>query len=107
LETGDVEILGELDDLTTITGFIISPFAAFIPYPYDFKKNHCEIDEIFDLPLSALMEKTTLRQEQQVIDGEINTVYFYEYGGRVVWGATARIVKQLVGILQSASGAQL
>jgi len=95
LETGDVEILGELDDTPTVSsGFAISPFVALIPYPYEFKVSHEEIDEIFDVPISALLSKAKVRQESRVVLGEIVTAFSYEYGGRVIWGATAGIVKQ-------------
>ena len=107
LEAGDVEILGELDDTPTVSsGFAISPFVALIPYPYEFKVSHEEIDEIFDVPISALLSKAKVRQESRVVLGEIVTAFSYEYGGRVIWGATAGIVKQFLEIWQSASGAQ-
>ncbi|HEX76584.1 MAG TPA: CoA pyrophosphatase [Dehalococcoidia bacterium] len=106
LEAEDVEILGELDDVVTTTGFVISPFIAFIPYPYRFKKNRNEIDEIFDMPLSVLFDKANFRQESQVIGDKAVASYFYEYGGWVIWGATARIVKQFLDVLQFESGAQ-
>ena len=51
----DVEVLGELDDSSTITsGYVISPFVALIPYPYVFKPNHNEIKQIISIPLSEL-----------------------------------------------------
>ncbi len=107
LEPEDVEIVGELDDTpTTTSGFIISPFVALIPYPYKFTKNPGEIAEILDIPLSALMDKSSFKQESLVDDSELITAYTYEYKGWIIWGATARIIKQLLDSLQSASGAQ-
>lgn len=107
LEVGDVEILGELDDAPTVSsGFVISPFVAFIPYPYEFKVSHEEIDEIFDVPVSALLYEAKVRQEARAVLDDVVTVYSYEYGGRVIWGATAGIVRQFLEIWQSASGAQ-
>ena len=107
LEAKDVEIIGELDDIiTTTSGFIISPFVGIIPYPYEFKKNPAEIDEIFDVPLSALLDDSNFNQTDQIIDDEPITIYSYEYAGWVIWGATARIVKQLLDILSSESEAQ-
>ena len=107
LEGKDVEILGELDDAPTTTSrFVISPFVAFVPYPYEFKANRHEIDEIFDVPVSALLYKANVTEERYVFGDEIVQAYSYEYGGRVIWGATARIVQQLLEVWQSASGAQ-
>lgn len=103
LESKDVKILGEMDDTTTTSGFIISPFIALIPYPYEFRKNCSEINDIFDIPLSALMDEANFRQECQLVDGKDIITYFYEYEGWVVWGATARIVKQLLEALRQDS----
>jgi len=108
LEPKDVDILGELDDTVTIfSGFIISPFVALIPYPYPFKINAEEIDEVFDAPLSIFRNKDSCRVEYQVVDNEVLPTYFYEYKGRTVWGATARIVNQLIWLLCPECGAPL
>lgn len=107
LEPKDVEVIGELDDTPTKTsGFIISPFVALVPYPHKFTRNPREITEILAIPLSALMDRANCRQEFVDNDGEPATEYFYEYNGQVIWGATARIIKQLLDTLSSASGAQ-
>jgi 8-oxo-dGTP pyrophosphatase MutT (NUDIX family) len=64
LMAGDVEVLGELDDFVTQTsGYIISPFVAIIPWPYQFKVNREEIEEIIEIPLSALLKMGRLHLE--------------------------------------------
>ncbi len=106
LDAKDVEILGELDDNLTVTsGYVISPFVAFIPYPYPFKVDRREIKQIFSVPLSALMDEAILREELQSFDGKTIPVYFYEYEGHVIWGATARILKRFIELLCSEGGA--
>jgi len=96
LKAKDVEILGEFDDtLTLISNYIISPFVAFIPYPYPFKADGIEIREIFFVPLSFLMDEANFRQDS----------YSYEYEGHIIWGATARILRQFIDLLKSESGA--
>ena len=107
LDPKDVEIIGELDDTpTTTSGFLISPFVAVIPYPYKFIRNPGEIAEILDVPISALMDKSRFKQEYMNEGDETIKTYTYEYNGRVIWGATADIIKQLLDTLQSSSGAQ-
>ena len=107
LKAEDAEILGELDDISTTTSrFNISPFVAFIPYPYEFTLSHDEIDEIFDVPVSALSRRDDWKLETYVFDNQAFINYAYEYNGRVIWGATARIVQQFLEIWELASGAQ-
>ena len=98
-----VEILGELDDTVTETSnYIISPFVGLIPYPYQFRINAEEIEEIIEIPVSALLDKDRLHLENKVKDGKAFTSYSYHYQGRVIWGATARILNQFLHILVQA-----
>jgi len=99
LAPGEVEILGELDDTITWTSdYVISPFVAIIPWPYQFKMDEEEVDEIIEVPISMFLDKNYMRQETEVIDGEAVTLYYYHYQGRVIWGATARILNQFLDI---------
>jgi 8-oxo-dGTP pyrophosphatase MutT (NUDIX family) len=100
LRADDVDILGEMDDfLTQVSNYIISPFVAVIPWPYEFKLNSREIEELIEVPISALLEQGRRRLETRVIGGEEVTSFFYWYQGRVIWGATARILSQLLDII--------
>jgi 8-oxo-dGTP pyrophosphatase MutT (NUDIX family) len=96
LKAVDVEILGEFDDNLTLTSnYVISPFVARIPHPYPLKADGREIREIFSVPLSFLMDEANFKQDS----------YSYEYDGHIIWGATARILRQFVDLLKSESGA--
>jgi len=96
LRAKDVEILGEFDDNVTLTSnYVISPFVALIPHPYPLKADGREIREIFSVPLLFLMDEANFKQES----------YEYEYEGHIIWGATARILRQFIHLLKSGSGA--
>lgn len=99
LMADEVEVLGELDDIVTVaSGYIISPFVGLIPWPQALKVDPREADEIIEVPISALLDKDCLREEIKTIDGEAATLYFYHYQGRVIWGATAKILNQFLDI---------
>ncbi len=94
-----VELLGELDDMpTTVTNYLISPFVAAIPWPYSLKVDPGEVKEVIIVPISALLDKDCLRQETDTVDKQPITTYFYHYKGKIIWGATARILKQFLDI---------
>ncbi len=98
--TEAVELLGELDDAFTITsGFIISPFVAAIPWPYPLRADPTETKEILEIPISALLDKDCLRPTTQVVLGREITTDAYCHQGNVIWGATARILKQFLEII--------
>ncbi len=94
-----VEILGELDDSLTLTSnYIISPLIGTIPYPYEYKPDTKEIAYLIEIPISALLEKSCLKEEHDFTDGINNTLYYYTYQNEVIWGATARILNQFLEI---------
>jgi len=96
LRAENVEILGELDDITTLTSnYVISPFVAFISTFPALMTDGREVKGIFSVPLSFLMSTANFRQDS----------YAYEYEGHTIWGATARILRQFIGLLKSESGA--
>jgi 8-oxo-dGTP pyrophosphatase MutT (NUDIX family) len=107
LNPEDVDIIGELDDaLTTTSNYIIKPYIAIIPYPYEFTVNHEEITEIFDVPLTHLMNKLNFKEDIHEEDGGFHKVFYYKYKGKVIWGATAYILKRFLDTIKAACGAR-
>jgi 8-oxo-dGTP pyrophosphatase MutT (NUDIX family) len=101
----EVEVLGELDDaLTATSNYVISPFVGLIPWPYQFKLDGWEIEEIIEVPILALMDKKSWREEAETIKGRTVTSYFYHYQGKIIWGATARILHQFLEIFAQTMG---
>ena len=93
----DVEILGELDDVVSATtNYVISPYLGFIPWPYQFKVDGKETEEIIEVPISALQNSGYSRQE--IHEGKMVNLYFYPYQGRTIWGATAQIINGFLNI---------
>ena len=100
LNRDDVEILGELDDeITTTSNYIVTPFVGWIPWPYRLIKNRDEVDEILKIPLAALLDKDCLKPDTEVLNGQELASCAYHYGGKVIWGATARILRKLLDII--------
>jgi len=92
-----VKVLGELDDtVTSVTNYIVSPFVGLIPWPYDFKPDGWETDEIIEAPIPALLDEESWHHKTEVVAGIRITGYFYHYRGDVIWGATARILNQFL-----------
>jgi len=96
-----VSILGRLDDLATFsTNFTISPFVGLIPYPYPFRPNPIEVAMVFDVPLSVLCDPTVGRSYIRARDdGATIEDYEFHIDGHVIWGATARIVRHLLEVM--------
>jgi 8-oxo-dGTP pyrophosphatase MutT (NUDIX family) len=96
---GDIEIVGRLDDMSTFTGFVITPYVGLIPYPYAFKLNPGEVAYLIYLPVPYLL-KSELQIETVEFQGELVKAPAIYYEGERIWGATCRILMQLRKIIE-------
>jgi len=103
LEKSDVQILGILDDIVTVTEFIVTPIVGLFPYPYPFKVSEVEIAELIEVPLSSLLDENCFSKKEITRGGRKEIVHAYQYGTHTIWGATARILKQFLDLLPSTS----
>lgn len=100
LHPEDAEVLGELDEEQTLTSnFAISPFVTFIPFPYEFRLNGEEVQELIPVPFSELLDPKNLEEKSMIQDGQEHPAYFYHVEGQVIWGATARILKKFLDLV--------
>jgi 8-oxo-dGTP pyrophosphatase MutT (NUDIX family) len=96
LEGKRVMRLGELDEVDTSTGYRIVPCVGAVPFPLETRPNPLEIAEVFPLPLSAFANPHAVEERAVTIDGTARTLRVYHVGSRAVWGATARILQNLL-----------
>ena len=100
LDPAHVRLLGPLDDLETVaTRFVITPFAGVVPHPYDFRPSPDEVDLIFTVPLGRLGSPDALRRELWDFGGRQVPIDVYAVDGHVIWGATQRITRNLLAVL--------
>jgi 8-oxo-dGTP pyrophosphatase MutT (NUDIX family) len=101
LRESDIQVIGVLDDIVTITEFIVTPIVGLFPYPYPFKISEREISELIQVPLSSVLNGNCLSEREVFRGGQKETVYVYQYGKHTIWGATARILKQFLDLITS------
>jgi 8-oxo-dGTP pyrophosphatase MutT (NUDIX family) len=99
---GDVDVLGRIDDtLTVASDFIIRPFVGFVPFPYDFVINEEEVERLIIVPIDVFKTENSENDVFAVeFEGKIYHSKAYEYNGDVIWGATARMIENLMGIIE-------
>ena len=95
-----VEPLGALDDSETVaTQFVITPFVGAVRSPVAWTPDGQEIERVIEVPFAALAAGAGFRVEHWERDGVTRPVYFWEYGGETIWGATARILKHYLELV--------
>jgi 8-oxo-dGTP pyrophosphatase MutT (NUDIX family) len=97
LVAADVRILGQLDQIVSSSGYVVTPFVGLVPSPYDFRLNPAETAALFSVPLSALAADGCLHIEPRLYPPERrDPIYHFYYEDWDIWGATARIILQLL-----------
>ncbi len=101
LRESDVQIIGVLDDIITITQFIVTPFVGLFPYPYPFKLSPIEIAELIEVPLGSLLDEDCFSEREIIRGTGKEVVLAYQYENHIIWGATARILKQFLDLIST------
>jgi 8-oxo-dGTP pyrophosphatase MutT (NUDIX family) len=104
LKESDVQIIGALDDIVTVTQFIVTPFVGLFPYPYSFKLSPIEIAELIEVPILSLLDEKCFSEREIIRGTGKEIVSAYQYGNHIIWGATARILKQFLELITSSNG---
>lgn len=99
LDPESVQIIGELDPLTTfVSNSLIIPVVARIDGIPAFTLQEAEVARAFIAPLHDLAREDTYRNEWwSRPQGDIN-IHFFELDDETVWGATGRILRQLIDV---------
>ncbi len=95
----EVEIIGNLDDIITISRYIVTPVVGWIKNAANFHKsiNKPEINYILETPVDELTKyKNFSVKEVPYQNGFIFQVPFFDYKSEIIWGATGRILVNLL-----------
>ena len=97
-----VEPLGALDDTETVaTSFVITPFVGLVREPVAWQPDGEEIERVIEVPYAALAAEGSFRVETAIRDGIERPVYYFDYHGDTIWGATARILVHYLELLRT------
>jgi 8-oxo-dGTP pyrophosphatase MutT (NUDIX family) len=108
LDPTQVQILGSLNRVWTITNYSITPIVGVIPWPFPVRLEEIEVSRVFTIPLAWLADPAHQEIRQRTIPEPFSTrlqvnslpvIYFHPYLGEVLWGVSAEITKNLLNIL--------
>lgn len=91
------KIIGQLENVKTLnSGFTITPFVSLIEKIPQLKTNF-EVESVLHMPLIPLLQ--TLDDDEDPTHKSIQEMYTFTFEDKIVWGASARILKNLVNRL--------
>ncbi len=94
-----VELLGCLPPYETVTGYRVYPAVGWIDSPVEFVPDEHEVADVFEVPLSFVLDPHNRTRESVVYEGRDACYYVLSYPGRRIWGATAGILVSLARAL--------
>jgi 8-oxo-dGTP pyrophosphatase MutT (NUDIX family) len=96
LEPAEAKVVGQLDDIRTVTEYAVTPFVTKVP-DREYERDGVEVAEIVVLPLSGLLdpENYECERREHPYYGDI-VIHYFHVDGYTVWGATGRILVQLL-----------
>jgi 8-oxo-dGTP pyrophosphatase MutT (NUDIX family) len=98
----DVHLLGRMNDVITITRYRVTPIVGVIPWPYQEKLERAEVERLFTIPLSWLADRLNWSERPVKVEGVLRpfqVIRYHPYDGEVLWGITARITHNFLGVL--------
>lgn len=118
IDNSSIEVLGELDILVTPFNTVIYPFAAYLKN-YKATYSPAEVQEVFCVPIDFLSKHTPQCSHLDVLMQPHSDfpyhkvqygkdypwakgtypVYFYEYQDKIIWGITARVLKNFIELI--------
>ena len=91
----EINIIGQLNDFITGTGFHISTFVGILESSPIFKINKEEVSELIFLPIEVLQNKTNIIWTRKKIEKKIYKFWQIKFLNYYIWGATASILADL------------
>jgi 8-oxo-dGTP pyrophosphatase MutT (NUDIX family) len=93
--------------LTVVTGSLIMPIVATVAERPHLVASPAEVERVFDVSLRELADREVFHEERWRLPGrpipgttdDSFTVWFFEVAGEMIWGATARMIHELLRVV--------
>lgn len=95
VDPGQVEVLGVLPEHPTRSGFSIVPVVGLVHPPLNLKLDDFEVAEVFETPLSFLLDPANCMRHHIEEQGILHEYYAIPVEGYYLWGATAAMLVSL------------
>lgn len=93
------EVIGHLPTHETVTSFQVTPVVALLHKGFEIRPEAGEVDEVFSVPLSHLLDPGNYIIAARSWRGTRRQYYTVPYGPYYIWGATARMLRNLAGAM--------
>jgi 8-oxo-dGTP pyrophosphatase MutT (NUDIX family) len=87
-----IEILGQLANYETVTGYVVTPVVGWVEPPFTLNADPVEVADVFEVPLAFVLDPAN-QQRQFRMQGELRRDFWaIPWRDRYIWGATAAML---------------
>ena len=90
-----ITIIGSLQPIATNSGFLVTPFLAFIEEQHTIEMDTQEVRRILEVPLDYLLNSNNYYLQTLFANKQRRATYCIPYQNNLIWGATAQILNNL------------
>ncbi len=101
LQRQHVDVLGQLPEYLTGTGYRVTPVVALVTPPFQLQADTFEVAEIFHVPLAFLMDGANHQMRRFEMPGGSRIFYSMPWQDYFIWGATAAMLRNLYHFLRA------
>ncbi|MFT3733760.1 MAG: CoA pyrophosphatase [Rhodocyclaceae bacterium] len=99
LRAAQVELLGQLPDYGTWSGFHVTPFVGLVSPDYTPRLDDFEVAELFSVPLAFLLDQGNYQHHRVERDSSRRHFFAVPWQGRFIWGVTAGMLAMLAAFV--------
>jgi 8-oxo-dGTP pyrophosphatase MutT (NUDIX family) len=96
IEKSSVRVVARLDQVITITNFLVTPFVGLLDDGVQFDPNPVEVERLVMVPLAKVLDKQNYRYADVDMEGTKLHQMGLSHNGDFIWGATARMLMNLL-----------
>lgn len=96
-----IEIVGQLDDIITISDFHVSVYVGRLhshPSPYVWLPQEMEVAEVLEVPLTHLRDENNIVEVPRQRDGVLTLMEGWVWQEHIIWGATGRMLRNFLDV---------
>ena len=94
-----VTVLGRLDEVATVTGFLVTPVVCVVEPEQRLQLHAAEVERVLHVPLAVLRDPTAWFDDFRTWRGETYRLRSCRFGDDVIWGATSRILQHFLAVV--------